>query len=475
LPVVNHLKVKIAFLKLKGINKMNYKKPKGKIAILTVFFLILSTFPETMLVSANPSGSIYAYKQGTTSSSWSYPDGSYTINSTTFKIDLCIDGASNVCGWGVTTLSWNSSVVRYVSTTEGSYLNSGGTTMFFKGSADQVNGIIGNGLSAVIQRDSGSIQYAPASSGVLCTVTFKIVGVGDANITFNGGLLNDGVTPINTAISQPSITVLGPSVDGAIDVFTDKGGAGLGVSSGAYGPQNLVQIFARVSHPTLSVDNIDVLFTIYCNGTINSLKTAKTNSTGYALASFQLPSYNVTSQGMFGNWTISASASVSQTVISDSVGFVLSFINSISGIQVSQTVHKLENVTLTVPLSGVGNSIVWSELDITIFDQAQIPIASFKIQNGQVAQNGTVTASMFIPGWSFTGQATAYICILSSDGVGLIPESTVSFQILPPVQVSSNPFVAPEFALGALIAFCACFVAFVTFNSVKKQKFSFKI
>ena len=72
-----------------------------------------------------------------------------------------------------------------------------------------------------------------------------------------------------------------------------------------------------------------------------------------------------------------------------------------------------------------------SELDVTIFDQANVPIASYTYINTLQLQNFTVVdATIAIPSWASTGQATACICLLSSSGTALAPETVVNFQIM---------------------------------------------
>jgi hypothetical protein len=47
-------------------------------------------------------------------------------------------------------------------------------------------------------------------------------------------------------------------------------------------------------------------------------------------------------------------------------------------------------------------------------------------------QNFTVVdATINIPSWAFTGQATAYLCLLTATGAALAPENVANFQILP--------------------------------------------
>jgi hypothetical protein len=194
---------------------MNFKTIKSKpiAALAVVFFLLATMLLAGTFVSATPTGTIHAYKYGSTDTTWSYPDGSYTLGTTTFRVRLQIDGASNVWGWGVDHMTWNPAVVNCTSVSEGSFIkgsdpdNPDHTTWFLVGTIDNVNGNAGNGIADVIS-NSGSDQSAHGSSGVLCTITFVIVGLGDANINFGGvNIAESGSPGVYQTITQPAVTV----------------------------------------------------------------------------------------------------------------------------------------------------------------------------------------------------------------------------------------------------------------------------
>jgi hypothetical protein len=186
----------------------------GKIVTgFSIFFLILSLFLVASLASASPVGILSTTKRGASDVTWSYPDGSYTIGTTTFNVGIRISGASDVWGWGFDSVTWNPSVVELVNAYEGSYLedeeNPDGpwTTLFVKGNIDNVNGVMVNGIGDAIQ--DGTDVHSSLASGELCYLKFKIVGVGDANIQFVNPSLCDGVSTVFTSITNPTVTVDG--------------------------------------------------------------------------------------------------------------------------------------------------------------------------------------------------------------------------------------------------------------------------
>lgn len=73
-----------------------------------------------------------------------------------------------------------------------------------------------------------------------------------------------------------------------------------------------------------------------------------------------------------------------------------------------------------------------SELDITVFDQANVPIGSFTYTNTFELQNFTVfDLTLSVPSYAFPGEASVCICLLTANGTALAPETIAHFQILP--------------------------------------------
>jgi hypothetical protein len=223
-----------------------------------------------------------------------------------------------------------------------------------------------------------------------------------------------------------------------VDVFTDRGGVGVSVSSGAYGGNEIMRIYALVTYADVPVANQDVAFTVNdSSGLVVAVRTARTNQTGFAYTEYRLLNPNgVLSASSAQIWSITASVNVSQTTVSDIAPFAFGYLGSIQNLQVPQSVHRLESLSIQLTISNFVNSTAWSELDITLFDTANVPIGSCTVIHSPEMQNFTVVAAhIFVPSWAFTGQATAYVCLLaqSADGksVPIAPEVAKTFQILP--------------------------------------------
>jgi hypothetical protein len=146
----------------------------------------------------------------------------------TFEVEVYIN-ATNVWGWNI-GVTWNASVLNLINITEGSYLDQFGSTLFLPGYIDNIYGLVRSGISDAYV----SYMTANASSGVLVTLTFKIVGntyaLGPSSIGLTAGtpatLLNSAyphqaVAPIvlsNASYVWPRIPgdING---DGTVDIF----------------------------------------------------------------------------------------------------------------------------------------------------------------------------------------------------------------------------------------------------------------
>ena len=94
-----------------------------------------------------PLTTINLYQHGsTTNAAIQWPSASNPIGGT-FSVDAYISGAlGNVWGWSI-GVTWNPSVLECTGVTEGSYLSSGGATLFAPGYINNYAGKIDAGIS----------------------------------------------------------------------------------------------------------------------------------------------------------------------------------------------------------------------------------------------------------------------------------------------------------------------------------------
>jgi hypothetical protein len=185
------------------------------IALLALVLIALSpmvTVATFAQIDPTPTGVVSAVQGGTHNvSCWSYGPSPDPIGAT-FNVDIRIDGASGIWGWSVGYFTWNPAVVELTSVSQGSYLSNDHSTFFLPyGRIDNVNGVLQGGTSCAIS-DSGTATEI-ASSGVLATLTFSIVGYGSSNIHIGYVLLLDNSNAYNqnpcyAATNDATVSVL---------------------------------------------------------------------------------------------------------------------------------------------------------------------------------------------------------------------------------------------------------------------------
>ena len=224
-----------------------------------------------------------------------------------------------------------------------------------------------------------------------------------------------------------------------VDVFTDRGGIGPGVGSGAYGSLELIRAYANVTYQSIPIDNMDVVFQIKnSQGSVVAVRVARTNGTGIAYTEYRLLNPNPRNNQPPNpeQWSITATVNVTQVTVTDTTSFTFGYLGSIQDIQIQSTVQRSASLHVQLTISNFVLAAAWSELDITLFDQANVPINSLAIMHTPQMQNSTAVAAFIpVPSYAFTGQATASICLLGKlpDGTTapMAPETLVNFQILP--------------------------------------------
>jgi hypothetical protein len=283
------------------------------------------------------------------------------------------------------------------------------------------------------------------TSGILATLTFQVVGYGQASIDLadavaqSSGSAQFGTTGTQMTANNATVTVLQPPPS-LIQAFTDRGGTGVNANSGVYGPQDLVKMYALVTYNQASVANQEVSFSVQNpNGTIVDVRVAETNSTGYAFSDYRLPWPDTTDPEVeFGNWSVTATTELSDVTINDTVYFTYNYIVTVvnsNGIQLPTSAERGSTVDINVTIQNIANQPVWSTVSVTIYDAVDTPIGNFLASNSEANGTSTVEAQISIPSWAFVGNATVYVDILSNtptaSGVPYCPEKVANFQIVP--------------------------------------------
>jgi hypothetical protein len=439
---------------------------KKIIVALTTLLLFTLTFTFFNVTEAGTSSpAISAVLSGsTTTSTINLGPNPNPIN-TTVKIDFRIDNAVPLWGWSVSTVAWNATVLQLIKVQEGPFLkdntNSDPTSLVGNSAVEWNNtaGLIRGGLSDAILGNDVSTD----SSGVLATLTFNITNYGNSPITLAGGYTIADYTQANTnqyppanitcnsaniiisnssptTSPSPSPTPTPPSTpnpalqNATLTVFTNKAGVSDSTETATYGPQDPIIISASLSYQKSAVANQEISFEIQnSQGTLVAIADSVTNQTGIAQIKYRLPSPDMNAtQFVFGTWKITASLTVQQVAVSNTTTFNFNYLSNIESFKIPATIHKSQTMQIEINIDTGFFASPSSEFDVTVFDQANVPIASYTYANTLQIRNFTVVvATIAIPSWASTGQATACMCLLSSSGTALAPETIANFQIVP--------------------------------------------
>ena len=286
------------------------------------------------------------------------------------------------------------------------------------------------------------VQYSNSSvfgafSGPLISINVNIVTTLKVILVVTAQDVN---TPANTQYTNTSTTYVWINVESPqqltqIDVFTNKGGIGQNVTSGPFGPQELIQLYANVTYNGAPVADKEVTFTVLDpTGNVIAVNTALTNATGFAYQQYRTPWTGSTGNPDFGKWTVLAYVEISQVVVNDTVSFDYNYLVTTNGITLPASVERGSPITINVTLQSTDNSILNPTVTITIYDQNQVPVDNYITTVNNITLNDSVVATVTIPTWAFVGQATVYVNVLTANptacGTPYSPEQIATFQIL---------------------------------------------
>ncbi|MCW4005184.1 MAG: hypothetical protein NWF04_01090 [Candidatus Bathyarchaeota archaeon] len=273
--------------------------------------------------------------------------------------------------------------------------------------------------------EAGSYQYLVENvSGYVATPSSGNITVTDSDLTVS----------ITFALSADAYNGSGL----VVDVFTGRGGNGPRAVAGAYGPQELIQMYALVQLNDAPVASQDVSFSVQdAAGSTITLRIGRTNATGHACVDYRLPWPDTDNpESLFGTWSITALATVSQMPpANDTAPFTYNYLVKTAGVQLPGNVQRGSTLELTVPVQNIAGSSMRSAVSVTVYDEVKTPIGSFVAAKTELTNSTNVDVNIAIPSWAFIGEATVYVDILTDEphagGVPYCPETIVHFQIIP--------------------------------------------
>jgi hypothetical protein len=286
-----------------------------------------------------------------------------------------------------------------------------------------------NGTIIVV---TGEFYSFTCSGPGLVTITLTVIA---PDPTPGDSAYVDHDTSAPVSIMQVPVAA-GPN----IDVYTDRGGEGpLGTYafgwSDAYGPQEEVCVYAKVTYNGAPVEYKPVEFVVFdAFGDERASYTAFSNASGIAKVCFRIPWQGSDAENYFGNWSIYGTVDISQVQVSDVVMFRFGYLLYIDTVTVGGPYHKLDTMTIDITIGSIAMKDYDAFLQITAVDEANVPIgqafATITVPSlGYSATGNTIV----IPSWAYVGVGTIYVDLLTSQlGVPYCPEKTAVFVIIYP-------------------------------------------
>jgi hypothetical protein len=255
---------------------------------------------------------------------------------------------------------------------------------------------------------------------------------------------------LNQTDSKTVVVHVIAAPDGPVlDVYTNHGGFYNMTNATAYGPQELIVVYANVTYNGAPVVNKDVVFEIRdANGDLVAILYGRSDVNGVATAQYRLPWPDTANpEDTFGVWSVSATVDISQTVNFDRVCFVFDYILEISDLSVSpSSVVRGDAVDVTLTVRNVDTLAHDCLATVTLLDEAHVPVGVVTISGSVVAGAGALAGeypsvagvesfvyTFTVPTYAFVGLASAHGNVLtglpSVGGVAYCPEVTTSFSI----------------------------------------------
>lgn len=233
---------------------------------------------------------------------------------------------------------------------------------------------------------------------------------------------------------------------GKIDVFTQcepYSGKGPNMPSDAFGPGDVVILYALVCYSDVSVQNLIVTFYINPPNNSSFSLTAKTNATGIASINFTIPQNNDNITEFFGQWFVLTNVLVGNTLLQDTLTFRVDWVVKLVSIRAideslaSQSEFGIGgDVGLEIALRSIAMSIRNATLTVVIQDELSVPIGSVTINDFEVQPNEKLVllyCKLYLPKWTHIGKASAYVSALTAPpdqgGVAYCPEVSVDFLV----------------------------------------------
>ncbi len=247
----------------------------------------------------------------------------------------------------------------------------------------------------------------------------------------------------------PSLSVASVEPDSVeVDVFTQKepySGRGADKPSDAFGPEDVVILYALVAYNDAPVGSVLVAFNIRVPSGAHFTISARTNASGMATVEFAIltPPINVSEGDVFGDWFVLGNVLMDGGVFQDTLTFKVDWIVKLLSVRtIDENLTYRDNfgresdIGLEVTLRSIALTVKNATIAFVIEDELSVPVNFSIIPNLAVTPNEKVVrfyCRSTLPKWAVVGNATVFVSALTdlvaNDGVPYCPSISTSFLV----------------------------------------------
>jgi len=238
-----------------------------------------------------------------------------------------------------------------------------------------------------------------------------------------------------------------------IDVFTQKqpySGRGHNMPSDAFGPQDVVFLYAQVWTDNLTVDNMLVAFNVEMPNGANFSISARTNSSGIATVNFTIatPPINISQSDVFGYWNVIGTLFYAGQTFSDSLTFRVDWIIKLLTVKTinrnltyQDSFGNGGDVGFEITLRSIAKIITNATISVVVKDELDFTVNFSLVQDFAVQPNEKllfIYSKATLPKGAHIGSAKVFVSAftkpVAEGGVSFCPAIHADFEIAP-----SNP------------------------------------
>ncbi len=236
---------------------------------------------------------------------------------------------------------------------------------------------------------------------------------------------------------------------GIIDLYTQKephSGKGPDMPSDAFGPGEVVVLYALVTAGGVPKQNLPVAFCVQIPDNTSFSRVAKTNVSGIARINFTIPEKCGVESEIFGEWGVLTNVLIGNIRFYDRLTFKVDWIIKLVSVRTVWMIDgnltyrryfgKGGDVGLEITLRSIAMSIKKATFSIVVQDELNVPINHLEIPNFEVQPNQKLIylyGALNIPKWAFVGNATVFVSALTApvnqSGVPYCPTISTNFCI----------------------------------------------